>query len=56
MPAKKKNIRKSSKKRKKLSLDTSKVVIVKHTVAEESLFPEKLKKVNKMLENTKLMD
>ena len=56
MPPRKKTIRKSNKRRKKLSLDTSNVVIVKHTVEEETLFPEKLKKINKMLENAKLMD
>ena len=56
MPVKKKNIRKPSKKRKKLSLDASNVVIVKHTVEKQTLFPEKLKKINKLLENAKMMD
>jgi hypothetical protein len=56
MPVKKKHIRKPSKRRKKLSLDASNVVIVRHTVEKETLFPEKLKKINKMLENAELMD
>ena len=56
MPVKKKNIRKPSKRRKKLSLDAANVVIVKHTVEKQTLFPEKLKKINKMLENAKMMD
>lgn len=58
MPAKKKqkHIRKPSKRRRKPSLDASNVVIVRHTVEKETLFPEKLKKINKMLENAELMD
>jgi hypothetical protein len=42
--------------RKKLSLAASNVVIVRHTIEKETLFPEKLKKINKMLENAELMD
>ena len=57
MPVKKKNhIRKKVKNRKKLSLDSSNVVIVIHTREKETLFPEKLAKVNAMLANAKLMD
>ena len=60
MPAKKKNIQKSSKpkakRRKKISLDASNVLIVKHTVEKGTLFPKKLKKMNKMLENAVLLD
>jgi hypothetical protein len=57
MPVKKKNhIRKTGKNRNKLSLDSSNVVIVVHTREKETLFPEKLAKVNAMLANAKLMD
>jgi len=57
MPVKKKNhIRKPGKKRRKLPLDASNIVIVIHTHEKETLFPEKLARVNKMLENAVLMD
>lgn len=51
--AKKKVIKKTRKKR---ALDSSKVVVVMHTVEKETLFPEKLKKVNDMLKNAKMLD
>ncbi|HEX9510085.1 MAG TPA: hypothetical protein VF939_06350 [Puia sp.] len=50
---KKKNIRKS---RKKSVLNSPKTVIVTLTDEKETLFPEKLKKVNEMLSNAELMD
>jgi hypothetical protein len=53
---KKKNIRKSRKIGKKPLLDSSNIVIVTHTVGKKSLFPEKLKKVNKMLRHAKMLD
>jgi hypothetical protein len=51
--AKKKNIRKS---RKKPLLNSSKTVIVVHTVEKETLFPEKVKRANEILSNTKFLD
>ncbi len=42
--------------RKKRNLDSSKVVVVMHTIEKETLFPEKLKKINKMLSNAELLD
>lgn len=48
---KKKNVRKPKRK----PLDTSNVVIVRH-VTTPIRETEKLKKINKMLENAKLMD
>ena len=60
MPAKKKNVQKPSKakanRRKKISLDPSNALIVKHTVEKETLFPKKLIKINKLLENAVLLD
>jgi hypothetical protein len=58
MPPKKKNIRRPDKRKKKLSLDASNVVIVRHVKipADETLFPEKLKRINEMLKNAELMD
>lgn len=37
-------------------LDTSNVVIVRHTTGKETLFPEKLKKMNELLSNAKMLD
>ncbi len=51
--AKKKNIRKS---RKKSLLSSSKAVVVVHTVEKETLFPEKLKRANEILNKTKFLD
>ena len=58
MPPKKKNIRRPDKRKKKLSLDASNVVIVRHVKipADETLFPEKHKRINEMLKNAELMD
>lgn len=60
MSAKKKSIPKSSKAkgrgRKKISLNPSNALIVKHTVEKETLFPKKLEKANKLLENAVLLD
>ena len=60
MPLKKKNTQKLSKakaqRKKKISLDASNVLIVKHTVEKGTLFPKKLKKINKMLGNAMLLD
>jgi hypothetical protein len=60
MPAKKKNIQKpgkaKGKRRKRISLDASNILIVKHTVEKGTLFPKKLKKMNKMLGNAVLLD
>jgi hypothetical protein len=49
---KKKNIRKSRKK----SLNSSKTVIVVHTVEKDTLFPEKVEKAKRILSNTKFLD
>ena len=54
--AKKKNIRISWKKRENLMLDSSNVVVVFHTTEGETLFPEKLAKMNEMLSRTKFLD
>jgi hypothetical protein len=51
--AKKKNIRKG---RKKSLPNSSKAVVVVHTVEKETLFPEKLKKANEILSKTKFLD
>lgn len=50
---KKKNIRKS---RSTSSLNSSKAVVVMHTVEKKSLFPEKVKMANEILSKTKFMD
>jgi hypothetical protein len=47
---------KTRKKRKTSIMDASNVVIVRHTTEKETLFPEKLKKVNEMLKNCKMLD
>jgi len=53
MPVKKK---KNIRKKKKPSLDSSNVVIVMHTVEKETLFPEKLAKMNEMLSKAEMLD
>jgi hypothetical protein len=50
----KKGIQKTRKKRKSPVLDSSNVIIVTHTTEKETLFPEKLKKMNEMLSNAQL--
>jgi len=49
----KKNIRKS---RKKSLLNSSKAVVVVNTTEKETLFPEKVKRANEILSNTKFSD
>jgi hypothetical protein len=60
MPAKKRTIQKpvkaKAKRKNKISLDASNVLIVKHTFEKETLFPKKLAKINKILKNAVLLD
>ena len=52
--AKKKNVRKASVKRASKNKRSSTVVVVK-TKPKKSLFPEKIKKANQLLENANLL-
>jgi hypothetical protein len=52
---KRKSTPKTRKKRKVPSLNSSNVVVVIHTKEKETAFPEKLKKMNELLRNAKMM-
>jgi hypothetical protein len=50
----KKDMQKTRKKRKSPVLDSSNIIIVTHTTEKETLFPEKLKKMNEMISKSQL--